>query len=166
MTSFNAEPIVASECERSDLAKLEHLLNLLNNGQQNRKLQIIDPETGDRILLPDSIFHLLRQVVHQFDQGKGVIIETFHQPLTINEAAYLLNVSRQHLEKLLAQGEIPFTEGEIMPLIQFEDIMAYKKQWEELRQQKLADIVQISEEYGLYSMETQSQILPENMLVD
>ncbi len=166
MTYFNPEPIVASECERSDLAKLEHLLNLLNNGQQNRKLQIIDPETGDIIQLPDSIFHLLSQVVHQFNRGKGVVIETFHQPLTTTEAAYLLNVSRQHMEKLLDQGKIPFTEGEIMRLIQFKDIMAYKKQWEEFRQQKLADIVQISEEAGLYSMETQSQILPENMLVD
>ena len=155
MTSFNPEPIVASECERSDLAKLEQLLNRLNNGQQNRKLQIIDPETGDRIQLPDSILNLLLQVVHQFNRGKGVVIETFHQPLTINEATYLLDFPRQHLVQLLKKGEIPSTGEGINRRIQFEDLMNYKKRWQELRHQAIVEIAQMSHDADIYAMTSQ-----------
>ena len=157
MTAFNPEPILPSEDERSDLAKLEQILNPLNNGQHGQPLQIINPETGEAIQLPDSLVHLLRQSLHQFNQGKGVMVETFHQPLTTSEAAYLLNVSVEHLENLLDQGEIPYTEGEIQREIAFEDLIAYKKQWEDFRRQKLVEIMRISEEAGLYSMETQPQ---------
>ena len=157
MTYFNPEPILPSEDERSDLAKLEEILNRLNNGQQGQQLQIIDPETGEAIQLPNSILNLLRQSLHQFNQGKGVMLETFHQPLTTNEAAYLLNVSVEHLENLLDQGEIPYREGEIQHQIEFEDLMAYKKKWENFRREKLLEIMRISEEAGLYSMETQPQ---------
>lgn len=157
MTGFNPEPILPSEDERSDLAKLEQILNRLNNGQHGQPLQIINPETGEVIQLSDSLLNLLRQSVHQFNQGKGVMVETFHQPLTTNEAAYLLNVSVEHLENLLDQGEIPYLEGEIQREIEFEDLMAYKKKWEEFRRKKLLEIIRISEEAGLYSLETQPQ---------
>lgn len=157
MTAFNPEPILPSEDERSDLAKLEQLLNRLNNGQHGQPLQMINPETGEAIQLPDSLVHLLRQSLHQFNQGKGVMIEAFHQPLTTSEAAYLLNVSVEHLENLLDQGEIPCFEGEIDRQIAFEDLIAYKKKWEDFRREKLLEIMRISEEAGLYSMETQPQ---------
>lgn len=151
MTEVNIEPIVADENEKADLAKLAQILNMLNNGHSDRKLQILDGETGETIPMPQCILQLLRQVVHQFNQGKGVVIETFHQPLTINEAAYLLNFSRQHLENLLDRGEIPFIEGEIQRHIQFADVIAYHKKWQYFQQKKLAEIVEISEESGLYS---------------
>jgi excisionase family DNA binding protein len=151
MTHVNIEPIVAAEAEKADLAKLAQILNLLNNGHSEQKLQILDGETGETIQMPQCILQLLRQVVYQFNQGKGVILETFHQPLTINEAAYLLNFSRQHLENLLDRGEIPFIEGEIQRYIQFTDVIDYQKKWQYVQQKKLAEIVEISEEYGLYS---------------
>lgn len=151
MTEVNIEPIVATENEKADLAKLAQILNLLNHSHGDRQLQIMDGETGEAIPLPQCILQLLRQAVHQFNQGKGVVIETFHQPLTINEAAYLLNFSRPHLEQLLEQGEIPFIEGEIQRQIQLADVIAYHKKWQNFQQNKLAEIVEISEESGLYS---------------
>jgi excisionase family DNA binding protein len=151
MTEVNIEPIVAAETEKADLAKLAQILNLLNNGHADRKLKILDGETGETIEMPQCILQLLRQVVDQFNQGKGVILETFHQPLTINEAAYLLNFSRQHLENLLDRGEIPFIEGDIQRQIQFTDVIAYHKKWQYFQKKQLAEIVEISEESGLYS---------------
>jgi hypothetical protein len=91
MTHVNIEPIVAVETEKADLAKLAQILNLLNNGHSDRKLQILEkPGKPSKCLS----LQLLR-LVYQFNQGKGVILETFHQPLTINEPAYLLNFYRQ-----------------------------------------------------------------------
>ena len=152
MTAFNPEPILPSEDERSDLAKLEQILTLLNNGQHGQPLQMINPETGEAIQLPDSLLNLLRQSLHQFNQGKGIMVETFHQPLTTSEAAYLLNFSRQHLVQLLQTGEIPSTGEGLDRRIEFEDLMAYKKKWEELRHQAIEDIAQMSHDAGLYLM--------------
>jgi excisionase family DNA binding protein len=152
MTAFNPEPILPSEDERSDLAKLEQILNRLNNGQHGQPLQITNPETGEAIQLPDSLVNLLRQSLHQFNQGKGVMVETFHQPLTTSEAAYLLNFSRQHLVQLLQNGEIPSTGEGLDRRIEFEDLMAYKKKWEHLRHQAIEDIAQMSSDAGLYFM--------------
>ena len=143
MTYFNPEPILPSEDERSDLAKLEEILNRLNNGQQGQTLQTIDPETGEAIELPNSILNLLRQSLHHFNQGKGVILENFHQPLTTNEAAYFLNFPREHLLELLQNGEIPSTGEGVDRRIEFEDLMAYKKTWEEVRHEAIVEITQM-----------------------
>jgi hypothetical protein len=114
MTHVNIEPIVAPENEKADLAKLAQILNLLNNGHSDRKLQILDGETGETIPLPQCILQLLRQVVDQFNQGKGVILETFHQPLTINEAAYLLNFSGNICYKLSKIAIFQVAEKELI----------------------------------------------------
>ncbi len=71
-------------------------------------------------------------------------ISTFSQPVPIWEAAGLLNVKWPHLEKLLDEGEITFTGVGIERRIQFDDLMAYKKKWDELRRQALEEIVRRS----------------------
>ncbi|WP_354635725.1 helix-turn-helix domain-containing protein [Planktothricoides raciborskii] len=150
MTEVNIEPIVADENEKADLAKLAQILNMLNNGHSDRKLQILDGETGETIPMPQCILQLLRQVVHQFNQGKGVVIETFHQPLTINEAAYLLNFSRQHMVEILQNGEIPSTGEGLNRKIQFDHLIDYQKNWAKLRHKNIRDIAQMSHDAGLY----------------
>lgn len=62
--------------------------------------------------------------MHQLAKGNGVIIDTFHQPLTIWEAAGFLNIRWQDLEQLLDKGEIPFTPVGKFRRIQFEDAIA------------------------------------------
>jgi hypothetical protein len=150
MTEVNIEPIVPAENEKADLAKLAQILNLLNNGHSDRKLQILDGETGETIPLPQCILQLLRQVVDQFNQGKGVILETFHQPLTINEAAYLLNFPRQHLLQIIENGDIPISGEGVNLTIQFDHLIDYQKKWEKLRHQTIGDIAQMSHDAGLY----------------
>lgn len=152
MTEVNIEPIVATENEKADLAKLAQILNLLNHSHGDRQLQILDGETGEAIPLPQCILQLLRQAVHQFNQGKGVMIETFHQPLTINEAAYLLNFPRQHLVQILQNGELPSTGEGMNRKIQFNHLIAYQQKWENLRRKNIGDLAQMSHDAGLYSL--------------
>jgi excisionase family DNA binding protein len=150
MTSndLKLEPIVASKEQQLELAKLEQFLNIFTE-----ELPLIASKTGEIIELPEPVLRLIIQAVHQLAKGNGVIIETFHQPLTIWEAAGFLNIRWQDLEQLIDKGEIPFIPVGKFRRIQFEDVMAYQQKQEQLRQEALTEIVRISEESGLYSMQ-------------
>jgi len=144
---FKPKPIVTTDGEKYDLEKLEQFLKNFSNGDHIKLPRIVCPE-GEEVELPKSVFCLLSQLVHQLAQGKGLVVSTFNLPLTVEEAAMLLDFPRQHLVKLLKDGEIPSTGKGIKRRIQFADLMAYKKKWEELRHEAVVDIAQMSHEAG------------------
>ena len=145
-SDFQPEPMIATEQERSTLVKLEDLLNLPHEGE-NTLLPKLHTSTGEEIELPESVFHLLRQLVHQLVLGKGVAITTFHQPLTIWEAATLLNIPLKELEQLLDTGAIPCSHTGMLRRIRFEELMAYKQQQAELRWQELAQRTSMNQDF-------------------
>lgn len=157
MVSSKLEPIAASDDEQALLAKVEELFNHLSSHPEAQLPRLIAPD-GEEIRLPESLFRLLHQVVHQLAQGNGVTVVPFHQPLTTWEAAALLNIPQQHLVQLLNDGKIPFTGEGIKRRIRFDDLMAYQKKWDEFRRQGLAELTRISQELGLYSLEYQQDL--------
>ncbi|MGK7905121.1 MAG: helix-turn-helix domain-containing protein [Hormoscilla sp.] len=152
MTSseIKPEPIVAKETELGELAILSQLLNEPSNGSRPQLPRLVSPE-GEEIELPASVFRLLRQQVYQLARGNGVMTVIFHEPLPTGEAAKLLDVPRQHLVQLLKDGEIPSTGYGLERRIRFEDLMAYKQKWDELRRQGLAEMTRMCDDLGLYS---------------
>jgi excisionase family DNA binding protein len=73
------------------------------------------------------------------------------RPLTTQEAAELLHVSRPHLIHLLEQGEIPYTVvGRRHRRIAHADLMAYKARRDALRLQALDELTAMAEEGGAY----------------
>lgn len=142
-SEFQPEPIIATEQEQSKFAKLEELLHLSNEDEKT-PLPRLCTSTGEEVELPESLFHLLRQLLHQLMLGKGVAIITFHQPLTLREAATLLNIHLKEVEQLLDTGTIPFSEAGMLRRIRFEDLMAYKQQQAQQRWQELAEKTPIS----------------------
>jgi excisionase family DNA binding protein len=142
-------PIVASEGERTAVHTLDQLLCGASNGHSAGAPRIVGP-TGEESELPESVFHILRQVVHQLAQGKAVSIVPVGQELTTQEAADILNVSRPYLVKLLEQGDIPFTRTGTHRRVRFGDLMAYKQQRDSERRRALAELTQMSQDMGLY----------------
>lgn len=142
---FQPEPIVATEQEQTQLAKLDEILSIPMEGKM-ASLPRLCTSTGEQVELPESVFHLLRQLVHQLLLSKGVALTTFHQPLTIWEAATLLNVQSQEVEQLLDTGTIPFSQAGMRRRIRVEDLMMYKKQQANLRRQEFAERTPINQE--------------------
>jgi len=70
--------------------------------------------------------------------------------LTTEQAAGLLNVSRQYLCRLLDRGEIPYVRVGTHRRIPFEELMRYRERRDALRREKLRELVRLSEELGLY----------------
>jgi excisionase family DNA binding protein len=61
----------------------------------------------DAILLPAALFRALLRMVDETGKGNAVAVVPVEAELTTQQAADLLNVSRPHLVKLIARGELP-----------------------------------------------------------
>ena len=121
---LDREPIAATEQERSQIAKVEDFFARLENEYKPFRLM---SSTGEEIELPQPVFHLLRQMVHDLAQGNSVTIVPVQKELTTQEAADILNVSRQYLVELLEAGSIPFTLVGTHRRIRFSDLIDYKE---------------------------------------
>ena len=102
------------------------------------------------ILVREPIAYLLRQLVHDLVQGNSFTIVPVHKELTTQEAADILNVSRQYLVELLAAGAIPFTLVGTHRRIRFGDLMDYKERRDATRREGLSHLTKKSQKLGLY----------------
>ena len=63
---------------------------------------------GEHVVIPESMFPVLRQVAEALAQGMGVTVAPLNAMLTTQEAADFLGISRPTLVRVLERGEIPF----------------------------------------------------------
>lgn len=138
---------IITEAEAEAIKQLEHILN-----QENSQLKLA-AANGEEMTIPDSVYLVLRQVVQAMVSGKNVSIVTHNPELTTQQAADLLNVSRPYLIKLLEQGELPYIMVGTHRRVKFEDLRKYKQQRDTKRRQLLQELIEISQEAGLYDYE-------------
>jgi excisionase family DNA binding protein len=139
------EPIFAAEQDIQSLKRLEELLNQVHP-------MLVGP-AGEEILLPESVYQILRQVTHLMAEGKAISLVPRDHYLSSQEAADLLNVSRPHLYTLLDQKQIPFIKVGSHRRIRFEDLMLYKRNRDSQRHQSLSTLTALSQELGFYKID-------------
>lgn len=142
-------PIAATDQERLYIAKVEDFFTRLDNEYKPYNPRLVS-STGEEIELPEPVFHLLRQMVHDLAQGNSVTIVPLHKELTTQEAADILNVSRQYLVELLEARVIPFTLVGTHRRIRFGDLMDYKERRDADRREGLSRLTKKSQKLGLY----------------
>src|SRR5260370_32292031 len=144
MPTLEQEPITASDSEKPALKKMKGVL------KSDACLPKLVGPKGEEIILPKSIFHVLQRIVYHMMLGRAITIVPINKELTTQEAADILNVSRPYLVSLLEDGHIPFIKVGTHRRIRFSDLMAYKKQRDSNRTRGLAELTQMSQEFGLY----------------
>ncbi|MEX2315335.1 MAG: helix-turn-helix domain-containing protein [Thermomicrobiales bacterium] len=147
-TTLTHEPIVARDEERSRIEQLEHLYEQ-DTPRQPGSVRIVGAN-GVEIELPESILILLRQVVHVLARGEAVSIVPVQKELTTQQAADLLNISRQYLIRVLDRGEIPFHMVGTHRRLAFGDVMEYKRRRDAERRRGFDALTQLCQELGLY----------------
>ena len=143
------DPIAATEQEQPNIAKLEDFFTRLDNEHKPSYPRLVS-STGEEIELPEPVFHLLRELVYDLAQGNSVTVVPLHKELTTQEAADILNVSRQYLVELLEAGGIPFTLIGTHRRIRFGDLMDYKDCRDASRREGLSRLTKKSQKLGLY----------------
>lgn len=140
-------PVRVSEPEMKAVHEIACFITKLQ--ETVRRPALIGPQ-GERIDLPEPVYHLLCQAVEHLRRGESVSIFSADEDLTTQQAADLLNVSRPYLVRLLEAGKIPFHKVGAHRRVRLDDVMAFRAVRDRQRQKSLRQLTQLSEEHGLY----------------
>lgn len=145
-------PVSAEPRDRAALRQLRQALQGLDAPKKGRapRCELVGPE-GQRIPLPDAAFYVLERVVEVLERGDAITVVPVGKQLTTQQAADLLNVSRQYLVRLLDEGRIPFSKTGTHRRVKVEDVLAFKRQRDRERRHALDELTALSEELGGYS---------------
>ena len=138
------ESVLITEQETEAIKRLQQILSI-----ESAQVKLV-ASNGEEILIPESVYNLLGQIVRAMASGQAVSIVTHNRELTVHQAADLLNVSRSFIVKLLDEGAIPYIEVGSRRRILFQDLMTYKQQRKVQRRQLLDELIEMTEEAGLY----------------
>lgn len=96
------------------------------------------PGEGEQVELPETVYHVLLQVLQAMQAGKAVTVAPQNQILTTQQAADLLGVSRPTVVKLIAEGELPAeVPGTKRRILRLDDVIACKVRRREAQLQKI-----------------------------
>lgn len=138
------DSVFVQEPEKESIDQLEQILS-----RESGQPKLIG-SNGEEILIPESVYSILRQVVHAMASGQAISLTPHNCELTTQEAADILNVSRPFLVKLLDQGEIPHIKVGKHRRIRLEHLTSYKEQRDNKRHKLLGQLIEMTEEAGLY----------------
>lgn len=146
-------PVTAPAEQRAQVAALSRALDGMPHAPTRAPAcQLVGPD-GASIVLPESVFHVLERVVEVLARGDAVTVVPVGRELTTQQAADLLNVSRQYLVRLLDDGRIPFRKTGTHRRVRIEDVLAFKGQRDQERRACLRELSQTTRELGGYDAE-------------
>lgn len=146
--------IYAPKPSDSELAKetSRSLASALANGLE-QPFTVVDRGTGKEVSLPDAAVQAILKVLHEMGQGNVVSVTSIHAEISTQEAADLLNVSRTYLVKLVDENEIPSRKVGAQRRLMLTDVLAYKQEMYAKQLKGMQELVELSEELGLYDNE-------------
>src|SRR5215208_7122618 len=128
------EPVTAPPEQRAEVAELLKLLGAIAQppSRQRQKprtpaCRLVGPQ-GESFVIPESVFYALARVVEVLARGDAITIVPVGKELTTQQAADLLNVSRQYLVRLLDEKRIEHTRTGKHRRLRIEDVLAFKEQ--------------------------------------
>jgi excisionase family DNA binding protein len=139
------EPTVATAEERTILRDIDALLNV----DSEDRAMLLSP-AGEAVVLPDTAYQLLRQVVQHLANDEAVSVIPVSRELTTQQAADLLNVSRPYLIQLLDRDDIPYHRTGTHRRIRLDDLLTYKRRRDAERREGLRQLTRKSQRLGLY----------------
>ena len=146
----HAEVVTALDDRADELVRLaQFIAKTVEANPELPTCSLVGP-SSEKVDIPPSIFHVLKRVVETLARGDAVTVLPIHKELTTQQAAQLLNVSRQYLVRLLDQGVIPHHKTGTHRRVRVQDVVKYMRERDTHRKKKLSELVRLSEEAGGY----------------
>lgn len=101
---------------------------------------------SDDLVLPGHVLQILLNVLSEMSRGNAISVIPYHQEISSQEAANLLNVSRPFLVGLLEQNKIPFRKVGAHRRVLLQDLLSYKELIEQSRSQTLDELARLSQD--------------------
>ncbi len=140
-------PVATPEDQRHGVAALSKVLTNIPSTPEAYKL--ISP-TGEVAEIPTSVLLLLERMIEVLARGDAITVVPVGKELTTQQAAQILNVSRQYVVRLLDGGQIPFRRTGTHRRIRMEDLLTYKTQRDRERMSSLDELSQMTQDFGGY----------------
>jgi excisionase family DNA binding protein len=142
-------PVSAAPEERQAVADLLALLGTVAHRKKHPRCELVGPG-GERTRVPEAVFYVLERVAEVMARGDAITVVPIGKQLTTQQAAELLNVSRQYVVRLLDDGKIPHTKTGKHRRLRIEDVVAYQHTRDRERRAKLDELTAMSEDFGAY----------------
>ena len=147
---YRMEPVAAPPEQREKVIALDRELRRgLQISAPRPSYKLVGPD-GLQTEVPEAMFHLIVRVAEVLARGDAVSVVPIAKLLTTQQAADILNVSRQHLVGLLEKNDISHHKVGKHRRIKIEDLLGYKALRDARRQVALRELMRLSEEFGGY----------------
>ena len=147
-------PVAAPPEQHAQVVALSRALERMIHPPKRRapKCQLVGPK-GETIALPESVFYVLERVAEVLARGDSITVVPVGRELTTQQAADLLNVSRQYLVRLLDDGRISYRRTGKHRRLRIEDVLKFKETRDKDRRAGLRELSQMTQEFGGYDSE-------------
>jgi excisionase family DNA binding protein len=149
-TPSKSESSVLSDTELSQVQRLAQLISKELHGHDGQpRFSLLGPK-HELMPLPADVLPLLQQLLAILASGDAVSVVPVHKELTTQQAAHLLNISRQYFVQLLDEGKIPFHRTGSHRRVYSKDVLAYRAHRKADRRTQLDAMIQETQEAGGY----------------
>jgi excisionase family DNA binding protein len=147
-------PVAAPPEQQAQVVALSKALEVIAHQPRKHapRCQLVGPK-GESIPLPESVFYVLERVAEVMARGDSITVVPVGREVTTQQAADLLNVSRQYLVRLLDEGRIPFRKTGKHRRVRIEDVLSFKQTRDKDRRAGLRELSRMTEEFGGYDSE-------------
>lgn len=142
------EPLAATPAEQGQIRSLAD--EIAEDSCHGLRYTRLVSASGRVFEVPETVVQALEQIIHAFVKGEAVSIVPVNKELTTQDAAELLNISRQYLVRMLDRGDIPHHKVGTHRRIAFDDLMDYKRRRDRERDAGFDELAELSQELGLY----------------
>lgn len=142
-------PVTAPPEQHKGIKAISRSVANVTTKRQASQCRLVDPN-GESTIIPEAVFSVLKRVVEVLARGDALAIVPVGKELTTQQAADLLNVSRQYLVRLLDEGRLPHHKTGRHRRLRFADVMAFKEKRDRERRAGLDELTRLSEEFGGY----------------
>lgn len=142
------EPVRAAREDQADIAELSTALHAPSTVRDTH-YDLIVPG-GERLRIPQAVVYGLARIAEVLARGDALTIVPVGAVMTTQQAADLLNVSRQYLVRLLDEGRLPYDRTGKHRRLKIENVLAYKQKRDHERDEKLDELARLTEELGGY----------------
>lgn len=147
-------PLAVPDEQQADVAALHEALEAIAHStkRSTSRCKLVGPG-GQTIAIPESVFFVLERVAEVLARGDSITVVPVGRELTTQQAAELLNVSRQYLVRLLEEGRLPFRKTGKHRRVKIEDVMRFRETRDKDRRAGLRNLSQLTQEIGGYDKE-------------
>lgn len=117
--------------------------------KEHRAVAVVDAQ-GERVEVPAALTAIIHQAAELIAEGHPVTVMSDDEVLSTQDAADLLNVSRQYLVRLVDAGDLPAQKVGSHRRLRLADVLSFKAERDAKRTSELNRLTAMSEDAGGY----------------